>query len=102
MKKPELKDIVVTWEAGNRSKNYFPRCYPVAMFHFQQRKELNQLMGRSVRDLEQLKAHPEFRGAVVDNEGTRKRKEERAKEEEDKTKKREEKVVKEEEAKYEA
>ena len=59
-------------------------------------------MGRSIRDLEHLKAYPEFRGAVVDNEGTRKRKEERAKEEEKKIKKREKKAVKEEEAKYEA
>ena len=41
MKNPDLKDIVVTWEAGNRSRNYFPQCYPVAMFHFQQPKELN-------------------------------------------------------------
>lgn len=51
-------------------------------------------MGRSVRDLEHLKAHPEFRGAVVRNESTRKRKEERAKEEEKKIKKREERAAK--------
>ena len=51
-------------------------------------------MGRSIRDLEHLKACPEFRGAVVDNEGTRKRKEERAKEEEKNIKKREKKAVK--------
>jgi len=81
MMNPELRDIVVTWEAGNRSKNYFRQCYPIAMFHFLQEKELNQLMGRSIRDLEILKYLKEFRGAVVDNVNTRIRKEKRLKEE---------------------
>jgi hypothetical protein len=74
MENPNLKDIVVTWEAGNRSKNYFRQCYPIAMFQFLQEKELNQLMGRSIRDLNILNQSKEFRGALVDNKGTRDRK----------------------------
>lgn len=34
MKEPHLKDVVITWEAGNRCHNYFPECYPIALFHF--------------------------------------------------------------------
>lgn len=81
MTEPELRDVVVTWEAGNRSKNYFAACYPVALFQFQQQKELHQLMGRSIRDLQLLRAVREFRGALVDNEATRARQRARNQEE---------------------
>lgn len=68
---PDLADVVVTWQAGNRSTNYFAQCYPVALFEFPLDKELKQLIGRSNREFPTKK---EFRGAFVNNEDTRRRK----------------------------
>lgn len=93
MTDPNLRDIVVTWESGNRSRNYFPQCYPIAMFHFQLLKERDQLMGRSIRVLKLLMELKEFRGAVVDNNETRNRRDKRVEEEEDKMKKRQAEAV---------
>ena len=70
-------DVVITWQVGARSINYWKQCLVIAMFIFDQEKELRQCGGRSNRNFPSDKLI-QFR-MVVNEETIRRQKDDQEK-----------------------